>query len=418
MEPAAHRTHEGPGVARRAAHHERQRAARVAEEADDDAPLAEEGAEAWVPAPEVRAALPEVGDNYHALPPAEKKAARIGRQRQERLDAQRAAEAGGADAEAAAGEEGGAEEVAALAAPEHAHRHASALAELFLDEQQAADERDAPEELAALHHGHDLSAALLYVRRRLREYLREVEGRGGRVLMRRTARGDYPSVSATISFGRWLATTRIRACHAAEWEAAVLRAAGAGGVVARTGRGSHTTHVALQHMKNHLWRELWPAMPADTKDYWRRVVKRVGALWDGGGGGMLEAAALMGRAAATAAVAAGKDAAAVEAARRAAATQAEEQLRASTTSPLARHHLYQVGEYQLQDALLSEPFEVNASVVVNAYTCLARTTGCRPGMAVNDASDMADKGSHWCARRRPGAARATRASIACRATPC
>ena len=74
MEPAAHRTHEGPGVARRAAHHERQRAERAAEEADDDAPLAEEGAEAWVPASEVRAALPEVGDNYHALPPAEKAA--------------------------------------------------------------------------------------------------------------------------------------------------------------------------------------------------------------------------------------------------------------------------------------------------------------------------------------------------------
>ena len=57
MEPAAHRTHEGAGVARRAAHHERQRTEgreRAAEEADDDAPLAEEGAEAWVPASEVR----------------------------------------------------------------------------------------------------------------------------------------------------------------------------------------------------------------------------------------------------------------------------------------------------------------------------------------------------------------------------
>ena len=58
MELAAHRTHEGAGVARRAAHHERQGAA---EEADDDAPLAVEGAEAWVLASEVRAALPVVG---------------------------------------------------------------------------------------------------------------------------------------------------------------------------------------------------------------------------------------------------------------------------------------------------------------------------------------------------------------------
>ena len=31
-----------------------------------------------------------------------------------------------------------------------------------------------------------------------------------------------------------------------------------------------------------------------------------------------------------------------------------------------RCYLYQVGEYQLQDAFLSDPFSVNASYVMNA----------------------------------------------------
>ena len=60
-----------------------------------------------------------------------------------------------------------------------------------------------------------------------------------------------------------------------------------------------------------------------------------------------------------------------------------------------RCYLYQVGEYQLQDAFLSDPFSVNASYVMNAYTCFARTTGCRPGMAVNDVKDFDDPAGHW-----------------------
>ena len=54
-----------------------------------------------------------------------------------------------------------------------------------------------------------------------------------------------------------------------------------------------------------------------------------------------------------------------------------------------------MGEYQLQDAFLSDPFSVNASYVMNAYTCFARTTGCRPGMAVNDVKDFDDPAGHW-----------------------
>ena len=33
----------------------------------------------------------------------------------------------------------------------------------------------------------------------------------------------------------------------------------------RTGRGEDSVYVLLQHMKNHVWRELWPAMPADVR---------------------------------------------------------------------------------------------------------------------------------------------------------
>ena len=70
-------------------------------------------------------------------------------------------------------------------------------------------------------------------------------------------------------------------------------------------------------------------------------------------------------------------------------------LRAATSAPCTKEHLYQVGEYQLQDAYLADPFAVNASYVMNAYTCFARTTGCRPGMAVNDKKDSDDPAGHW-----------------------
>ena len=61
-------THLGAGAARRREEQARPRAAREAGERDDEpAPLAEEGAEAWVLASDVLAGLPEVGENYHVL---------------------------------------------------------------------------------------------------------------------------------------------------------------------------------------------------------------------------------------------------------------------------------------------------------------------------------------------------------------
>ena len=64
-----------------------------------------------------------------------------------------------------------------------------------------------------------------------------------------------------------------------------------------------------------------------------------------------------------------------------------EAVRAATMPVSTRDHLNQTGEYILQDALLSEPFEVNEAMVLNAYMGFARQTGCRPGMAVNVVQD-------------------------------
>ena len=175
----------------------------------------------------------------------------------------------------------------------------------------------------------------------------------------------------------------------------------------RTGRGEDSVYVAIQHMKNHVWREVWPAMPAvgsvEAKQYWRLATHHVMSLFDGGGGGMKRAAELAGRAAGQAAAhasaAMGKSAAqqrkASEKASKKASKQTVEELRAATTHPCTKLHLYQVGEYQLQDAQLSEPFEVNLAFLLMAYVGLARGTGCRPGMAMNDGNDLTDTDSHW-----------------------
>ena len=70
-------------------------------------------------------------------------------------------------------------------------------------------------------------------------------------------------------------------------------------------------------------------------------------------------------------------------------------MRAATAKPLAKEHFGQVGEYQLQDAFLSDPFQVNLALVQNAYSCFARITGCRPGMAVHTRHDEADPDAFW-----------------------
>jgi hypothetical protein len=98
------------------------------------------------------------------------------------------------------------------------------------------------------------------------------------------------------------------------------------------------------------------------------------------------------------------------------------QLRKATTAPSTRKHLHLTGEYQFQDVVLSDvrarvagargllrgagladrscaccpqPFNVNAGMVLNAYMRLSCNTGCRPGMAVNDAVDGSDEAGPW-----------------------
>mmetsp|Transcript_16163 Transcript_16163/g.52983 ORF Transcript_16163/g.52983 Transcript_16163/m.52983 type:complete len:314 (+) Transcript_16163:571-1512(+) len=168
-----------------------------------------------------------------------------------------------------------------------------------------------------------------------------------------------------------------------------------------------------QHMKNHVWRELWPAMPADARQYWHWVTRRVMGVFEGGGGGMRQEAEKAGReagrAAAQASVARGEGVEQQQAASAKASAdmtrQVEAKLRAGTTRPCTKQHLFQAGEYLLQDAHLSEPFEVNVAFTMSAYVCLARQTGCRPGMTMNDANDLANTTSHWCAPTASGTRR-------------
>ena len=87
----------------------------------------------------------------------------------------------------------------------------------------------------------------------------------------------------TVQFGEWLATTRILELRAYSWHLAEEQSAGQAEATARSGRGSNTVYVALQHMKNHVWSALWPAMPADARQYWHWVTRRLLGILEGGG---------------------------------------------------------------------------------------------------------------------------------------
>ena len=102
------------------------------------------------------------------------------------------------------------------------------------------------------------------------------------------------------------------------------------------------------------------------------------ALYQGGGGGMQAAAD--GAAAYVEAVARSEGRTGTSVARSVARARRESlgSLRAATATPCTKEHLHQVGEYQVQDISLSDPFQVNEALVMNAYGCFARVTGCRP----------------------------------------
>jgi len=284
-----------------------------------------------------------------------------------------------------------------VAAPETAQERPpvfNALCDAFGDEEDAEEEGvDVAPAMPLDAHGPDLSKALRSLRRKLKEYLAE-QSKGNTVAVLRLASGaEYPTMQWTIQFGKWMASHRTLESKANKWNEKAWRDE----YEVRKTLGKDSFYVALQHMKNHLWREVWPAMPvgADARQYWHCVTKQTMAMFDGGGGDMLAAASLVEKKAMEQARRAGKCEAEVAATGLEARKETMGMLRAATSKPCTREHLYQVGEYQLQDAFLSDPFAVNASYVMNAHTCSARTTGCRPGMAVNDAKDSDDPAGHW-----------------------
>ena len=176
-----------------------------------------------------------------------------------------AAPGGYAGREEAAGEASSAP--AALNWPGRRRPRRSAAMELLRAARRNEDEqREAmlPDDVPMLlPHGAKHSRALREVRRRLREYLSELAERGQVVPMMRVARGLHPTVRWTIGFGEWLALTRIRESKASRWLAAEQASARGEEDVVRAGRGAGTVQVMLDNMANHVWREVWPAMPAD-----------------------------------------------------------------------------------------------------------------------------------------------------------
>ena len=228
----------------------------------------------------------------------------------------------------------------------------SALADVLeAEDDERQDEAARGDEQPMLApHGPALSAHLRVVRLRLREFLATQAAAGKSVPMQRTALGLHPTMRWTIRFGKWLATTRVRALRASRWHATERGDAREEEPTVRTGRGENTIYVALQHMKNHVWREIWPAMPSDARQYWRLVTNQVMSLFDGGGGGMKDVAGAAGRAAGREAARESASHGQSEAAQRAASERASAEasrrtmaeLREATTKPCTRQHLFQV----------------------------------------------------------------------------
>ena len=126
-------------------------------------------------------------------------------------------------------------------------------------------------------HGPDLSKALRGLRRRLTEYLIIFASnlrKGGRwrsgvphqVGCIRSWSGASNSVSGSLAIAsssrRRAGGTRRRGRTSTSYQV-------------RNTQGRNSYYVTLQHMKNHLWREVWPAMlqGSEATQYWRGEVK-------------------------------------------------------------------------------------------------------------------------------------------------
>lgn len=352
--------HTGAGVERRDAHHARRADERlVLEEVDTEAALGAEEATLTIVRVEAGSVVVEAdGANYAPVVKRESKKERRARQQEDAREQQKAAATaspttadGGGDGGTDAGVEAPTEAGVAEGEVEGAEpwlavagRLTNALADALADEE---DEGEAGEEEVGVRpllnaHGPGLSYALRYLRRRLKQYLREQAASGKTVALVRGARGLYPSMQWTIQFGKWLASSRIRKSKADAWDEKAWKDA----YQQRKTKGKDFYYMMLQHVKNHLWRELWPAMldGAEARQFWHVVTKQTMAMFDGGGGGMLAAAALVEKKATRAARQAKKSEAEVAAAGLQARKETMGMLRAATAKPCTKEHLYQVGK--------------------------------------------------------------------------
>jgi hypothetical protein len=123
-------------------------------------------------------------------------------------------------------------------------------------------------------------------------------------------------------------------------------------------------------MKNHVWREIWPAMPSGARQYWRLVTNQVMSLYDGGGGGMKDAAGAAGRAAGREAARESASHGQSEAAQRAASERASARGEPADVGRAARgddeavHEAAPLPGGRVPDAghAAAEPFELNNRV--------------------------------------------------------
>ncbi|EOD38305.1 hypothetical protein EMIHUDRAFT_109416 [Emiliania huxleyi CCMP1516] len=249
--PDAAARHTGAGVARRQAHHERMRDERAREAAAGDAELPpEDDAVEMASAAHVLDSVAEVGPNYTLLRSKETKAKRRKRQREDA----RAALDGHTVLSTGSRLEIFCDSERWYPATVMAREEDGDGTDRGEDDEQQDEAARGDERPMLAPHGPALSAHLRVVRLRLREFLAAQAAAGKSVPMQRTALGLHPTMRWTIRFGKWLATTRITAPRASRWHATERGDARDEEPTVRTGRGENTIYVALQHMKNHVWR--------------------------------------------------------------------------------------------------------------------------------------------------------------------
>ena len=244
-----------------------------------------------------------------------------------------------------------------------------------------------------------LSNQLRTLRGRLLVFLQRLEERGDKLEMaRRTAVAgraaeEHPTVATTVLFYKFLAMQRVYAFRASLWNEAAWRDP----AVVRSGMARTTLEVQHRNIHTHLWPELWPAMPSlgseEARRYWYDVHKQGLAMLSGQGGGMRAAATAAGDAARTHAQRRGLGLAEQEAAAAGLAHRVTASLRAATAQVSTREHLGLVGERQLNDVMLTDPFYCNLRMLLDAVVALHRQTCARPGMVVNCVGD--DASEHW-----------------------